>query len=285
MIEQLLAEHQGIVNRRQLLSADWSDAEIRRAVRTGGLECLRRGWYRTEGANDDVARAVALGGSLACLSALTLHGLWVPPTRDLHIRRTQHFVNKALPTGVRDCQFALTPTTRTSWPVDPLQMALTSAMRCASSETAVVLLDSALHRQLITRNELDQLFAGLPGRFGKLLARVDAKAESGTETMVRLRLRRRRIKLRTQVQIGDIGRVDLLIGDRLIVEVDSRAHHDGATAQTWDKARDRRFSSLGYIVVRVTYTEVMLGWEAVEASLLAIIRARRHLWPRTRARG
>lgn len=44
---------------------------------------------------------------------------------------------------------------------------------------------------------------------------------------MRLRLRRRKVELRTQVTIADVGRVDLLVGERLVIEVDSKEHHTG----------------------------------------------------------
>jgi very-short-patch-repair endonuclease len=39
---------------------------------------------------------------------------------------------------------------------------------------------------------------------------------------------------------------------------------------------------MGYRVLRITWEEVMFGWEEVEQQILAIVRRGDHRWPRNR---
>nr|WP_274607026.1 DUF559 domain-containing protein [Agrococcus sp. KRD186] len=146
-----------------------------------------------------------------------------------------------------------------------------------------VVIDSALHQGLTTRDALDELWLHAPRRVRRALAAADRRAESGTETLVRVRMAARGIHLSPQVSIGD-KRVDLLLG-RLIIEVDSKAWHLDEEAYERDRARDRQLAALGYHVVRLTYAQVMHGWAAVEADLLTMIGRGVHLTAREGGKG
>lgn len=80
-----------------------------------------------------------------------------------------------------------------------------------------------------------------------------------------------------QVKIPGLGRVDFLVGKRLIIEVDSRAFHDTEDSFERDRERDLKAAALGYITIRVTYKQVMHGWAAKEKEILKVIRRREHL--------
>ena len=45
-----------------------------------------------------------------------------------------------------------------------------------------------------------------------------------------------------------------------------------------DRAHDLELASRGYLVVRVTYRQVMQLWDTVEAAILAITQRREHRW-------
>ena len=282
MIDLLLAENRGVVSRRQLLGAV-SPAELRRLVRAEALTRVRHGWFAGPHPQPLVLRAVRAGGAVGCVSALALHGVWKVPGSTLHVRRSHDLAGRAVPAGVCEChpRPRLTAVDRS---VDPLPVALATALRCVDADTAVQLMDSALHRGLLDRADLTGIVTGAPPACHVLLDRVNGAAESGTESLVRVRLQRRRVKLRIQVQILDIGRVDLLVGDRFVIEVDSRSHHTSEQNYAEDRKRDRRLAASGYLVVRLTYEDVMSGWDTVEPDILAIIRSGQHRWPRRRNR-
>lgn len=159
--------------------------------------------------------------------------------------------------------------------VDPPDVALAAAARCAGPEVVLVLMESIIHLGLMKRSDLLPALSGCPPKIMCLINRCQA-SESGTETMVRDRLERRGVRVRSQVKIGDVGRVDLLVGRRLVIEVDSVAHHTSLENYHKDRLRDLRLLTLDYRVVRLTYEQVMSGWDEVEQYLLAIVRRGDH---------
>jgi very-short-patch-repair endonuclease len=59
------------------------------------------------------------------------------------------------------------------------------------------------------------------------------------------------------VRIRGVGRVDLVIGDRLVIECDSREFHDKADSYAADRARDLELLRQGYREIRLTYAQVV----------------------------
>lgn len=275
--EEALVKGFGVVSARQLKSAGYSDADVRRAVRNGELRSLRRGWYATESADPDAVAAVARGGVLSCVSALAKHGVWIPEglSDRLHTRCTPAMANRRGRAGYccpyGDLESAV-------FAVDEVPAAFRHALRCLDEEALVVVCDSIRNLGLLDLDDLRHEARSAPSA---VRARLDlsALAESGTETMTRLRLRSRRIKAVPQVEIPGIGRVDFLIGDRLIVEVDGREFHSDRFEE--DRNRDLEANRIGYRVLRLSYLQVVHFWERCEATLLAMIRRREHLGPLT----
>jgi very-short-patch-repair endonuclease len=154
-----------------------------------------------------------------------------------------------------------------------------AAANCLDAEGLIIVLDSMLNKRMIDMADARSIVAA--SRFARhnLAERCDPGSESGTETIIRLRLRATGIHLRTQVVIPGVGRVDLLVGDRLIIEADSREHHL-AKYQT-DRTRDRVATGLGYVVIRLTYEDVVYRWGVVFGDIQAIIRRRAHRGPTT----
>lgn len=144
----------------------------------------------------------------------------------------------------------------------------------------MVIADSVPHVRRATVEELTTWAAGASGAVLRALATTDA-AEPGVESTVRIRLRRWRVGVRTQVSIESF-RVDLLVGDRLVIECDGGDHHASWAARAADRARDRRLAVLGDVVVRLTDRQVVDDWERVEAGLLDLVRRRAHRAPRAR---
>jgi len=83
--------------------------------------------------------------------------------------------------------------------------------------------------------------------------------------------------VRIQVEIPGVGTVDTLVGDRLILELDSRAHHLGSNYEK-DRTRDLLAIEQGYIVLRVSYHRVMNDWPSVERVVMALVRRGEHEW-------
>jgi very-short-patch-repair endonuclease len=273
-IERILAANGGVVSAAQLRAGGWSHSQIKKLRALDWLP-VRRGWYASPSANSHVVRAVAAGGALSCVSALRLRGVWVPDS-GLHIRYSER-ARRSRP-GVRSCQpHRLDPPILSA--VDPIEIAVASAANCLNAEGLVIVLDSMLNKQIIEMADARSIVAA--SRFARLnlAERCDPKSESGTETMVRLRLRAAGIHLRSQVVIPGVGRVDFLVGDRLIIEADSREHH--VSKYQVDRTRDRVATALGFLVIRLTYEDVVHRWDMVFGDIRSVIRRRAHRGPIT----
>lgn len=270
-IELVLAANGGVASAVQLREAGWSRQQIKKQR----WQSVRRGWYAGPSADPQVVRAVAAGGVLGCVSVLRRFEVWVPNS-GLHIRYAER-ARRSRP-GVRSCHpYRLDPPITGA--VDPIDVAIASAANCLDTEGLIVVLDSMLNKRMIQMADARDIVAA--SRFARLhlAERCDARSESGTETMIRLRLRALRIHLRIQVRIPGVGRVDLLVGDRLIIEADSREHH--VPRYQADRDRDRAAARMGYLVIRLTYEDVVYRWDTVQADVLAIIRRGGHLGPIT----
>ena len=167
--------------------------------------------------------------------------------------------------------------TSTPGPLESVLEALEQLRHCGSAIEWIVAADSALQKGLVTRRQLETLFGGST-RDRRLLARVDARSESGTETIVRVALRSAGVRLRPQVTIEGVGRVDMLIGDRLVVEVDGYAWHGDRRSFEEDRRRDLALMMRGYAVVRLSYRRVVEDWTAVEHDLRELVRRGEHRW-------
>lgn len=212
---------------------------------------------------------------MSCASVLRRFEVWVPDS-GLHIRYAERA--RTSRSGARSCHpYRLDPPITGA--IDPIDVAVASAANCLDPEGLIVVLDSMLNKRMIQMADARDIVAA--SRFARLhlAERCDPASESGTETMIRLRLRALRIRLRTQVDIPGVGRVDLLVGDKLIIEADSREHH--LPRYQADRDRDRVATRLGYLVIRLTYEDVVYRWDTVEADILAIIRRDGHVGPIT----
>ncbi|WP_139368562.1 hypothetical protein [Agreia bicolorata] len=275
-----------IFSRKALLAFGMTHHSIARAVARGELLHLRRGWYATPSAPPDAVRAVIVGGVATSLSAAQLMDLWTPPDPALHVAvpsnasrlrgttpRRSHAAN---PVCLHWRKHSGSPRDGVASVID----ALSDAVQCQPEEYAVVVIDSALNKGLVTLRQLEAAFERLPRRYARALRRADGRSQSGTETLVRLRLRALGIHVSVQVRIAGVGRVDLVVGDRFVLECDSRKFHAGEERYHGDRLRDRTLIGLGYLPMRITYEMVMFDWAETLRVILTRVRSREHLWPR-----
>ena len=273
------APHLGIHSIGDLRAQGHTRYSIAAALSDGGLTRIRRGWYADTTADPDTTTAVRVGGLLTANSAARRYGLWTPDDASVHVLVARNASRLRLggegdtsqrPICLHWAKGALTGKAI----AEPLQV-IADALHCRGLEDAVVIADSALNLGMI---RADSLGSGLR----VVRDWCDARSQSGTESLTRLRLRRRRVPVRTQVRIPDVGIVDLLIGERLVIECDSKSFHDGYQSSR-DYDRDLALVGQGYLVLRLQYRHVMFEWERIERLILEIVRARRHLWRHGRA--
>ncbi|MGO3325707.1 endonuclease domain-containing protein [Gordonia sp. (in: high G+C Gram-positive bacteria)] len=239
---------------------------------------LRRGWYQVGDAPQAVVTAVERGGVLSCVSALKHHGVWVPEHHDVHVRADSWATRNRKGPFCR--QFGRPAPTVSA--VDDLPTAIRHSARCLSSESLIVVGDSILNRGLMTWDQLEYQFCNAPTSVGRALERCDSRSESGPETMCRLRLAELRIPVQIQVQVTDIDRVDVLIGDWLIIEIDGWEYHGDWQSFQKDRGRDRRTCRIGYHTLRFTYDDIVFGWADSLADIQAAVDAGLHKRPNRR---
>jgi very-short-patch-repair endonuclease len=281
----------GIVTLAALESQGFTAVRRSALLTNGDLVRLRNGWFAARGADVDQVRAVRLGGRLTCVSALRQYGIWVMPDSRLHVAVSDNASRLRSPDDRRQRWHARPDvclhwnrermTARQGIAIDTVPAALTQLILCTDRNSALVAIESALNgtsagRPQLTRSALAKILSALPHAYAGIADLVDASAQSGLETLARLRLRRRGLRVRTQVQIPRVGRVDVLIGERLVLELDSRAHHLGDNYEK-DRTRDLELFRQGFCVLRVSYHRAMFDWESVEEVILLAVRRGDHL--------
>lgn len=266
--------------RRSVLVAKLGAHRLRTLVAQGRLIQVGNGWYARPTANEGVLTALRLGGRLGCLSGCALHGLWVPPHQDLHV-----VFNRTLPPTLpariaghieRDLGRRLA--------VRPLMECLEQVVRHHDTETALIVLDSALNRRLLAESDVVQIVKQCPKFTHRVLHYLDGRAEAGTETRVRYFFQRRRVPVEPQVHISGVGRVDLRVGRSLLIECDSRAHHTGEENYARDRRRDLVAVGDDNKVLRLSYAQVFYQWPETQGVLNRIVAARLHRRPPLSAR-
>ncbi|WP_368496402.1 endonuclease domain-containing protein [Herbiconiux sp. A18JL235] len=265
-----------------------SSRDVGNAVRRGEVTRVRQGWVCLPAADRELVGAVRVGGTLSCTSILRRHGIWCAHDRRLHVRVLPHVgrvrspFDRKLPLSADHAVHVHRP----AWPgvaartcaADDLSTALALAVVCQPRFDAVASLDSALNRHLITQAQLDDVLAPLPAKYRAYAGVVDGAAQSGLETKARLALRGRGVRLRTQVRVPEVGRVDLLLGDRLVLELDGWEWHSRPADFEEDRRRSRALAAQGFRELRFSYRQVTRDWAECERVVLALVRADEHLW-------
>lgn len=258
--------------RRDLRAQGWTDRDLARAVAEGRLLRPRANAYLPSDAEGDVVDALALGGRLSCISELARWGVFVLAHDQLHVHLHQNLTKPPKPgRRVRRHWQRLRRTPPICSTSVEVFDAVLQAVRCQPPRAALATLDSALHRGVLHPHDLEELFASLPKRHAVLRTLIDARAESGTETLVRLMLRTIGASFDVQVQIPGVGRVDFLVDGWLIVECDSRQFHSAWEDQRRDRWRDQAAAALGYATYRPIAEDIMWNPGVVSAALSGLL--------------
>lgn len=264
----------GIATVGSLRAAGIRDAAVRTAIRRGRLVRIRPGVVADPACDALVLAAARIGGRVAGVTAAGFHGCWVPPRRRVvvEVPRGTHVPDTSLvvirgPAGPR------------RYGVSGPDEVIGQVLRTEPAEIAVAVIDSLLRRSALTRTEVEFAVAALPRRLRRLLRLVDSRAESGTESIVRVLLALAGIAAQPQVRVPftDLDRLDLLVGDRLVIECDSREHHSSPGQLDRDAARDLALTALGFVVLRVRYRSVVRDPAAVVAAVRRLVDAGLHL--------
>lgn len=252
-----------------------TEAELTRAVRDGRVLRPRQGVYALPDTPAAIIHAAEHGGAVGCCGAAALHGLWT-----LEVAPEHHIWMGRAGTPRSSCSEC-----RLHWDagrvavgnLPPVANVLLQIALCEGEESFFVTLESALRLSRLPAGEIAWLWRHLPLELRWLVGFARADADSGLESLIRLRLHKIGITVRTQVSIHDVGEVDFVIGDRLIVEADGRENHEREKERRKDLRRDAIAAGQGFTTLRFTYALIVHEWPLVEAAITGAISRGAHL--------
>lgn len=254
----------GVVRSRTLLDAGVTEYALSRARREGRLQSVRKGWVAIPDADPKRVEAARRGVVISCVTVAARQGLWVPESKLVHVAVPPHS-GRSVRTARMHWSMPVVPRPPDACE-DGIENALALVATCQPFETALVIWESALNKGLIDALAMARLDLPLAAR--NVLERARPFADSGLETIVIHRLRWLRLPMLPQAWICG-HRVDLLIGDRLVVQIDG-GHHVGAQ-RTSDIAHDAELVLRGYHVLRFSYEQIMERWHEVQAVIMEAI--------------
>lgn len=252
-----------------------TEAELTRAVRAGSVVRPRQGVYALPDCPEEVLHAASHGGTVGCCAAAKMLGLWV-----LDVPEKHHIWLGGAGTprsGCSECRVHWDEGTADVGRLPPVHNVLLQIAVCTDEDTFLAAFESALRHHKISSGGIAWLRSRLPRRRRWLIDFARSDADSGLESIFRLRMHRLGVTPRCQVSIRNVGEVDFIIGDRLIVEADGRENHEREKHRAKDLARDAAAAALGYETLRFTYAMIVHQWKVVEDAILAKIADRSHL--------
>lgn len=267
---------------RELVAGGMTRSQIAWAVGAGRLIRIRIGHYCLPGLDEATQQAVRVGGRLACVSELARLGVWVTEPPDaVHV----HLPGNA--SRLRDPSLMtrrFDPSTgcvlhwgRTTSPDVGARVstvdAVFQAMSCQPLHDAIATVDSAMRKGLV---RLADLRPHATEAELAILARVDGRADSGLETLVREPLMEARLRVEPQYRIPGVADIDLLVEGWVAVELNGRSFHTGAAAPR-DRRRDAIVASLGLTPLTFDYAQVVHDRISVIRAIAGAVVAHRNV--------
>lgn len=259
----------GVCRGTRLQEFGFSRRMLADAVTAHDIVRVRPGVFVVPSTPPEIVDAAAHGGAVTCAGALRSHGVWTMKedaavhvwlggTGRVHHPKecscVGHFFAGAMSLGIA-----------------PLETVLVHVYHCHGDEAFFAALESALRQRKLGQPAQGRIRRRLPSGARWLMDFARADADSGLESLLRLRLHLLGIRLDCQVDVPTVGRVDFVIGDRVILEADGKENHDDESHRHRDLMRDAAASVLGYETLRFDYALIMYGWPMVEAAILAAL--------------
>jgi len=275
----------GVARRVDLVGRRGDARALTLDVAGGAVVKVARGVYMLPGAPDDAVAAVLNGGRLGCVSAVRAAGLTLleePAVPHVSVPRDRG----RRPSDGRSSRVAVVhreagaPRPRPiGVRVMPLRHALARMLVCRPRKEAVVAIDCALQRRLVT---VEQVRTALPRTAPSsaltVLDDVDGRSQSPLETLARLALRSAGLRVEAGVLIAMVGHVDLLVEGRVVVELDGYEFHSSRREFEEDRRRDRELTAQRYVVLRFTARDVL----GDTRRLVETVRTALAAWPARR---
>ncbi|MEO6944139.1 MAG: DUF559 domain-containing protein [Lacisediminihabitans sp.] len=271
----------GVAATHELLCDGHTSHQLTAAVRAGTIIRVRQGHYACPAVSIPEIEAFRVGGRLTGLSGARHHGIWTPPNTQLDVtvrpdaRALRSRSDKTVrltavkPTGVA-VRWTDTGDSGTRTAVNAVAC-LRDIVRKQSPIVAFAAVESALFQGMISETGWKRELEFLTPHYRGALNRAGKLSESGGESMMKYHLILHSIAFAQQVKIAGVGRIDFLLGRRLVVEVDGAEFHTSRASFEEDRRRDAVLGALGYQVLRFSYTQVAHNWKQVEAAIFAAL--------------
>jgi very-short-patch-repair endonuclease len=282
LLRQVARRQDGVVTRGQALVTGWSAHEIDTLCRAGRWLRLAHGAYLVDPTDAPASRrarvraaVLSLGPGAAAVwgTAAELHGIaGLPRSDEIHVVVPSRAGKRRVGDDVHVQQVDLVRTelhTVAGIPVTRPVRTIADLLLQTGRYAAVALVDSALHRGLLTADGLTEIPGLVRRRRGAVAARrhlgeADGRAQSPLETRVRLRCvdgRVRPVELQHVIRDDDghiLGVADLAWPcARLAVEADGVEPHGTPEAIYADRRRQNRLANAGWRVLRFTWQDTL----------------------------
>ncbi|WP_126416518.1 hypothetical protein [Trueperella bialowiezensis] len=278
--------NRGVFTAPDLAGIGLSRWNIEQRVRDGDLTHVSRNWYAEPDADPRLLIAARAHTRLGCLTACSYHGLWVlPEPNHIHALAAQyenreHVAAQVLKAtrGMHSPIVHRVHGTKMEL-VCPVDEAIEQVARFHDTESALIVLESALNKNVVDVEWADAMLDRIPKRRGRRLTGFQLLSESGSETRVSFYLRTKGLRVRQQVPLfpNEANRVDILVGESWVIECDSVRYHSSIAAYRNDRERDLYLQSKGYQVTRLTYEQIWEDWENTKTMLDSLISHRDYL--------
>lgn len=250
-IEVFLRFHHGAARFSTLTANGFSRAHIERAVRSGTVRRPCPGTYALADAPAELLFAAEHGVSLTCISAARVLGWWVLSGSTLiHVAADRG-------TSLSGAVVHRGPRTGKRLVASPLQI-ISTAFRCLPPLEALVLAECAVSRHYVSTRTLEQHFSDpRDWRIRQLIRDIRPRTASPLEVCARFHLQAAGLSVEAEVNIPAVGRVDLVVEGRLLVEIDGYEFHSGREHYRRDRSRWNAATAAGWRTLRITAEMVL----------------------------
>lgn len=250
-IEVFLRFHHGAARFSSITANGFSRGHINRAVTSGTVLRPCPGTYALHDAPAELLFAAERGVSLTCISAARVLGWWVlqePPLVHVTADRAMSLPGAVVHRGPRTAKRLI---------ATPLQI-IAAAFRCLPPLEALVLAECAVSRHYIGIRTLEQHFSGPKDwRIRQLIRDIRPRTASPLEVCARFHLQTAGIAVETEVNIPAVGRVDMVVEGRLLVEIDGCEFHSRREHYRNDRNRWNAATAAGWRTLRITAEMVL----------------------------
>ncbi len=263
-----LNSRNGVAHSSDARAAGFADREVARAVAAGLARRVHRSWLVAPNCDPRREAAATVGGRATCVTAAAMRGLVVPEHDVPHVAVAGN--SSRLHAGQVVLHWAQGPAPVARATVEePILNVLFQSARCLDRTDALALWESAIRKRLVDADVLRRV-AWRSTRAADLASIAADLSDSGLESRFFDGMRIAGVAVRRQVRV-DGRRIDGVIGDSLLVQLDGFAFHSSADDRRRDLEADARLALRGYSVLRFDFFQVFFRWEYVLDTILTAI--------------